>query len=294
MAGSSSLSKFLSLPKPTRLPDDEDDELNQYSKLSLIENEECLMTLLEKETAGNCIDSHADEWIKTARSEAIQWIFNTRSVLQFQFRTAYLSITYVDRFISKSPIIVSHDKKPWLIRLLAIACLSMAAKMNESKNWALSSLLQTEPFTENVVKRMEIMVLNELEWRIHSITPFHFISYFVSFLFKEIASSSSETERRLMYLISQIICAATNDMELMAHWASTIAMAATLMAMDEGLSRESMEMKVKTTWVNQLFDHVDVYTCYSRMLELEPLKVNLTEPDCSNNEKNPPKSQKIS
>ncbi|XP_076936370.1 cyclin-D5-1-like [Bidens hawaiensis] len=289
MAGSSSLSRFLSLPTPTGLPDD---ELNQYSKLSLIENEECLMNLLEKETARNRIDSHADEWIKTARSEAIQWIFNTRSVLQFQFRTAYLSITYIDRFISKSPIIVSHDKKPWLIRLLAIACLSMAAKMNESKNWALSSLLQTEPFTENVVKRMEIMVLNELEWRMHSITPFHFIGYFVSCLFKEIASSSSE--RRLMYLISQIICAETNDMELMAHRASTIAMAATLMAMDEGLSRESMEMKVKTTWVDQLFDHVDVYTCYSRMLDLEPLKVNITEPDVANNEGNPPKRQKIS
>ncbi|MFS7980621.1 putative cyclin [Helianthus anomalus] len=127
-------------------------------------------------------------------------------------------------------------------------------------NWQLSSLLQAEgfEFSNKAVQRMELLVLATLDWRMCSITLFRFIGYFVSCLCNESSS------RDLVSMISQIICAATigkfiiNDhyLNIMAHRSSTIAMAATLMAVDQVLTRESMEIKMKTTWVNQLFDHV--------------------------------------
>ena len=46
------------------------------------------------------------------------------------------------------------------------------------------------------------------------------------------------------------------DMSIMEYRSSTIAMAATLIVMDPHLTKESLEIKLKTAWVNQLFDHV--------------------------------------
>ncbi|KAJ0577622.1 putative cyclin [Helianthus annuus] len=284
-----SLSRFLSLETTDTglaAADDEEDDLNELN-----EDEEYLRVLLDKESAHNRIDQpHVHDSILISRSEAIQWIFNVRSSLQFKFHTAYLSVTFIDRFISVSPSHITHDDKPWAIRLLAVACLSLAAKTIDRTNWQLSSLLQAEgfEFSNKAVQRMELLVLTTLDWRMCSITPFRFIGYFVSCLCNESSS------RDLVSMISQIICAATIDLNIMAHRSSTIAMAATLMAVDQGLTRESMEIKVKTSWVNQLFDHVDVYTCYSRMLKLEPLKVNIFELDSTKNEENPSKRRKHS
>ncbi|KAJ0789648.1 putative cyclin [Helianthus annuus] len=247
-----SLSRFLSLETTDTglaTADDEEDDLNE-----LKEDEEYLRVLLDKEeSVRNRIDqsSHVHDSILISRSEAIQWIFNVRSSLQFKFHTAYLSVTFIDRFISVSPSHITHDDKPWAIRLLAVACLSLAAKTIDRTNWQLSSLLQAEgfEFSNKAVQRMELLVLTTLDWRMCSITPFRFIGYFVSCL-------CNESLRGLVSMISQIICAATIDLNIMAHRSSTIAMAATLMAVDQGLTRESMEIKVKTTWFNQLFDHV--------------------------------------
>ncbi|KAI3821223.1 hypothetical protein L1987_08783 [Smallanthus sonchifolius] len=198
-----SLSRFLSLETETgaATEDDEDDEMKEHWT-SLIEDEEYLRLLFDKDTPGNYIESRLDDWIKIGRLEAIQWIFDMRSNLQFQFHTAYLSVTYIDRFLSKLRF------TPWTIRLLAIACLSLAAKMNERKDWAnwnnreLSSDFQ---FQKGVTQRAELLVLNTLDWRMHSITPFHFIRYFISCFCKE-----SSPQRRFISLISQIVCAATN------------------------------------------------------------------------------------
>ncbi|KAF5818981.1 putative cyclin [Helianthus annuus] len=258
-----SLSRFLSLETTDTglaTADDDEDDLNKLN-----EDEEYLRVLLDKEeSVRNRIDQpHVHDSILISRSEAIQWIFNVRSSLQFKFHTAYLSVTFIDRFISVSPSHITHDDKPWAIRLLAVACLSLAAKTIDRTNWQLSSLLQAEgfEFSNKAVQRMELLVLTTLDWRMCSVTPFRFIRYFVSCLCNESSS------RDLVSMISQIICAATIgkfnindhfDLNIMAHRSSTIAMAATLMAVDQGLTRESMEIKVKTTWVNQLFDHVSL------------------------------------
>ncbi|KAJ0605178.1 putative cyclin [Helianthus annuus] len=204
-----SLSRFLSLETTDTglaTADDDEDDLNKLN-----EDEEYLRVLLDKEeSVRNRIDQpHVHDSILISRSEAIQWIFNVRSSLQFKFHTAYLSVTFIDRFISVSPSHITHDDKPWAIRLLAVACLSLAAKTIDRTNWQLSSLLQAEgfEFSNKAVQRMELLVLTTLDWRMCSVTPFRFIRYFVSCLCNESSS------RDLVSMISQIICAATIDLK---------------------------------------------------------------------------------
>ncbi|KAJ9567217.1 hypothetical protein OSB04_003183 [Centaurea solstitialis] len=272
MADSGSLSGFLSLQTETvglADADDEDedeeeeDEENNVHESSLIEDEGYLRMLLDKETDRSRVRSHSSDWIKSARSEAIQWIIDRRSFLRLRFRTAYLSVTYFDRFLSTG--LIDRDKH-WAIRLLSVACLSLAAKMEDRTPPALTDFPTNEyNFESSSIQKMELLVLTALDWRMHSITPFDFIHCFISCF-------ATESSKRHF---------------IMEHRSSTIAMAATLMAMDRNLTTESLEIKLKTSRLYPLFDHEDVHTCYSRMLELKPVEVSVLRTDLATSSENP-------
>lgn len=69
----------------------------------------------------------------------------------------------------------------WAIRLLSVACLSLAAKMEELKVPSLPEfLLDDYNFDSKVIQRMELLVLSTLEWRMSSITPFDFLYFFIA------------------------------------------------------------------------------------------------------------------
>jgi cyclin D1/2/4 len=66
----------------------------------------------------------------TARQDAISWIRKVQSHYKFRPLTAYLSVNYLDRFLS------SHELPQgvgWPLQLLSVACLSLAAKMEETE-----------------------------------------------------------------------------------------------------------------------------------------------------------------
>ena len=67
-----------------------------------------------------------------------------------------------------------------------MACLSLAAKMEEIKVPALSEFQAGEcNFESKEFQRMELLVLNTLEWRMGSITPFAFLPFFITKMSKE-------------------------------------------------------------------------------------------------------------
>jgi cyclin D5 len=81
---------------------------------------------------------------------------------------------------------VVQSEKLWAIRLLSVACLSLAAKMEEVKVPMLSEFpLQDYNFGSRVIQRMELLVLSTLEWRMCSISPFDFLHFFITKLCKE-------------------------------------------------------------------------------------------------------------
>lgn len=94
--------------------------------------------------------------------------------------------------------------KNWAIRLLSVACLSLAAKMTELKAPALSDFPADEyNFESNTIHRMELLVSTTLDWRMHSITPFNFISCFIPCFCNE------SSNREFVSLTTQILLATT-------------------------------------------------------------------------------------
>ncbi|EOX99264.1 Cyclin [Theobroma cacao] len=92
---------------------------------------------------------------------------------------SYLAVNYLDRFLSIQGI---PQPKTWVLRLLAISCVSLAAKMKKTE----FSIAHFQGdggfiFDAQTIERMEYLILGALKWRMRSITPFSFISFFISF-----------------------------------------------------------------------------------------------------------------
>ncbi|XP_039012532.1 cyclin-D5-1-like [Hibiscus syriacus] len=154
---------------------------NHYKSCFVSENEddEFIQNLVVRETdvGFKTNPSTCKTWLQSARLDAIEWIFNTRETFGFQVHTAYLSVTYFDRFISIRSI---DEEKLWAVRLLPIACLSLAAKMEECEVPILSEFHTKDyQFQNKVIQRMELLVLSTLEWKMNPITPFSYLHYFI-------------------------------------------------------------------------------------------------------------------
>nr|QYW07130.1 cyclin D5-2 [Dimocarpus longan] len=205
-------------------------------------------------------------WLKCARLDAIEWIFNTRAFFGLQIQTAYLSVDYFDQFLSKRSI---EDGKLWAVRLLSVACLSLAAKMEECKVPALSEFqVEDYDFENKVILRMELLVLDALGWKMGSITPFAFLHYFISKLCGECRP------KELVSKAVEFVMTATKEINLMDHRPSIIAAAAVLAASDGHLTRKSMELKLNMipSWGSLAIEHI--YYCYNLMQGIEIEKIN--------------------
>lgn len=140
---------------------------------------------------------------------------------------AYLAVNYIDRFLAKREI---PNEKPWIARLLAISCLSLASKM---KNIGFSPTdLQREEgfiFDARTIRRMELLVLGVLEWRMRSITPFSFLRFFISYF----PPANPFIIQSLKTHASQILFKSQNEIKSLEFKPSVIAAAALLAAARE-------------------------------------------------------------
>ncbi|KAK7410088.1 hypothetical protein VNO78_00597 [Psophocarpus tetragonolobus] len=200
------------------------------------------------------------DWVKRARMEAINWILRTRATLGFRFETAYLSVTYFDRFLSRRSI---DSEKYWAIQLLSIACLSLAAKMEECNVPGLSEFkLDDYSFEGKVIQKMELLVLSTLEWKMGIVTPLDFLSYFIKKFCKE--SPSGPIFSKTM----QLIFTAMKECNLMDHKPSVIAAAATLVAMDKQLTIDAVELNMSSISQHRLLEPKDVFEYYNLIQRL--------------------------
>ncbi|XP_027362025.1 cyclin-D5-1-like [Abrus precatorius] len=207
-----------------------------------------------------CSDDHSSGyWLKSARVDAINWIFNTQAKFGFKVETAYLSVTYFDRFLSKRSI---DESKPWAIQLLSVACLSLAAKMEEQNVPPLSEYpIEEYRFENKVIRNMELLILGTLEWKMGSATPFSYLHYFVS---KFCPGSRPQT---IITKATEHIVAMVKDVNLMDQRPSIIASAAILAAFDATLTRKTMDLRISviSSWGNLESGHV--FFCYNLIQE---------------------------
>ncbi|XP_077237825.1 CYCLIN D1;1 [Tasmannia lanceolata] len=163
----------------------------------------------------------------SARKEAVAWILKVHAFYRFQPLTAYLSVNYMDRFLSSHCLPQANG---WPIQLLSVASLSLAAKMEETQVPSLLDL-QVEGarfiFEPRTICRMEILILTTLNWRLRSITPFTFLEFFA---YK--VDSNGTFIKFLVSRATQIILAIIQEIDFLNYWPSSVAAAAILCAAD--------------------------------------------------------------
>ncbi|XP_076953636.1 cyclin-D3-3-like [Bidens hawaiensis] len=113
------------------------------------------------------------------RRDAAEWILTVVSHYSFTTLTVVLAVNYLDRFIDRFEEL-QIEKKPWMTQLAAVACLSIAAKVEETRVPLLLDLQivgSKYVFEAKTVQKMEILILSTLEWKMNPVTPLSFIDY---------------------------------------------------------------------------------------------------------------------
>ncbi|CAL5037527.1 unnamed protein product [Urochloa decumbens] len=113
------------------------------------------------------------------RSATIDWMCKVHEHYNSRPLTMVLYVNYLDRFLSLCDFALWEA---WITLLLAVACLSLAAKMEETivLNPSDSQVVDVEPmFDPPTVHRMERLVLNTLNYRVHVVTACSFIDYYL-------------------------------------------------------------------------------------------------------------------
>uniref|UniRef100_A0A0D9Z8E3 Uncharacterized protein n=1 Tax=Oryza glumipatula TaxID=40148 RepID=A0A0D9Z8E3_9ORYZ len=151
-----------------------------------------------EELVGSFMEKEVEQMVETARGEyltklsnggielscriaAIDWICKVQAYYSFGPLCAYLAVNYLDRFLSSLEFSVTNDM-PWMQQLLIVACLSLAAKMEETAAPGTLDLQVCNPeyvFDAETIHRMEIIVLTTLKWRMQAVTPFTYIGHFL-------------------------------------------------------------------------------------------------------------------
>ncbi|KAK4751810.1 hypothetical protein SAY87_020608 [Trapa incisa] len=168
-----------------------------------------------------------------ARRDAIDWIKKVHAHFRFGPLSAYISINCFDRFLSAYEL---PKGQPWITQLLAVACLSLAAKLEEVEV-PLSVDLQVDGskyvFDAITVKRMELLVMNTLNWRMRAVTPFSFVDHFL----REI--NGDKVPRRTSILKSiQVISSSIEVIEFLEFKPSDIAAAVAISVEEESRAVE--------------------------------------------------------
>jgi cyclin D3 len=122
-----------------------------------------LLSLISKEKETHVVfDSvgSRDGSLMVVRREAVEWFLRVKAHYGFSALTGVLAVNYFDRFISSSRF---RRDKPWMGQLAAVACLSLAAKVEETQVPLLLDLQVCAKFAIWVfVKMSSLCLLNQL------------------------------------------------------------------------------------------------------------------------------------
>ncbi|WOK97654.1 cyclin-D4-1-like [Canna indica] len=197
-----------------------------------VQSDDCFASLIEKEAQNLPRGDYAERLLRgqldvSLRSDAIDWMRKVHSHYNFGPLTVYLSVNYLDRFLSSYEI--SHGKA-WMIQLLSVACLSLAAKVEETIAYLPMDLQVGEAkyvFEAKSIQRMELLVLRTLNWRLQVATPFSFIDYF---LYK--FSLGNSPDNLLMSSSVDLILSTIRGIDFLGFKPSEIAAAVALSALN--------------------------------------------------------------
>uniref|UniRef100_A0A0E0KGB6 Cyclin-like domain-containing protein n=1 Tax=Oryza punctata TaxID=4537 RepID=A0A0E0KGB6_ORYPU len=247
--------------------DDDEEEVEEYmDHLVSKESSFCSSSSCFSDAGGESAAAQMG-WFVLARRATVKWILETRRCFGFCHRTAYLAIAYFDRFCLRRCI--DRSVMPWAARLLAVACVSLAAKMEEYRAPALSEFRtgaggdDSYEFSCVSIRRMELLVLSTLDWRMAAVTPFDYLPCLSSRLRRDSAGGDAAAAA---VKAAALIFSAAEAASVLDHRPSTVAAAAVLAESHGALTREALESKMISLSLSFPLDKEDVYACYSVML----------------------------
>ncbi|XP_074295286.1 cyclin-D5-1 isoform X2 [Silene latifolia] len=175
-------------------------------------------------------------WLRDSRFDAVRWILN--------------------------------ENKLWAVRLLSVACLSLAAKMEESKVAALSEYPVLDfGFDTHAIQKMELLVLSTLNWKMGLVTPFAYLHFFA----KEVGDHKILLGDLLSKAV-ELLMALMQEIRLIEYRPSVIALAAVLAASDWQMTRETLKIKVNSVSIWETSDtlqqETQLLSCYNIMQRL--------------------------
>ncbi|KAJ1298313.1 hypothetical protein BS78_01G443200 [Paspalum vaginatum] len=226
------------------------------------QDDEYVALLLSKESAsggGGAVAEEMEDWMKAARSGCVRWIIKTTMMFRFSGKTAYVAVTYLDRFLAQRRV---NRGQEWALQLLAVACLSLAIKVEEQHAPRLSDLrLDAHEFDSASILRMELLVLGTLQWQMIAVTPFSYISCF--------AARFRQDERRAIVLRAvECVFDAIKAMSSVEYQPSTVAIASMLVARSTEATPagnlDALKAILGSSWPQLDTEHV--YSCYSAMI----------------------------
>ncbi|TKY58705.1 Cyclin-D3-1 protein [Spatholobus suberectus] len=177
----------------------------------LVQSDETVLGLIGKEREHLPRDDYLKRLLSgdldlSVRREALDWIWKAHAYYGFGPCSFCLSVNYLDRFLSVYEL---PRGKSWSVQLLAIACLSIAAKMDETKVPPCVDLQVGEPkfvFEAKTIQRMELLVLGTLRWKMQALTPCSFLDYFLKKITCDQLLVNSSILRSVGLILNMIRC----------------------------------------------------------------------------------------
>ncbi|KAG8063160.1 hypothetical protein GUJ93_ZPchr0003g17512 [Zizania palustris] len=194
---------------------------------SLMEKE---MEQLTEDVRGDYLERLRNGGMELAcRIHAIDWICKVQAHHNFGPLFSYLAVNYLDRFLSSKEF--SNDA-PWAQQLLTVACLSIAAKVEETTILHALELQVCNPaymFEAKTIQRMEIIILSTLKWRMQAVTPFSYIDHFLDRM-----SEGKPLTYELLSRCSELIMGTMKAIEFLKFRPSEIATAVAMSVVAQG------------------------------------------------------------
>ncbi|XP_047310647.1 cyclin-D4-1-like [Impatiens glandulifera] len=205
----------------------------------------------------------------SVRKEALDWISKTQAYYNFGPLSICLSMNYLDRFLSVHEL---PREKSWTVQLLAVACLSIAVKVEETVvplnvDLQFMSSKEEEPkfvFEGKDIQRMELLLMSTLKWRMQASTPFTFIDYFLRNMNKDI--EGFEPSPIMISRSVEIILSTVKGIDFLEFKPSEIAAAVSMFVLEEDDHVEFKAMSFSSLILN--LDKGRVLKCFEVIKDL--------------------------
>ena len=143
--------------------------------------------------------------IDGARSNLVDWLSFLCSKLNFSDQTLFRSVSIFDEYISKLTINDSSKINQQYLNLIAIACLSLATKLEEINCNYISFLNEkvlnspnSKIFTSNDLINMEFQILKALQYNTMFSTPLDFIEIYLDIFRNVLGSNNSMINNQII------------------------------------------------------------------------------------------------